>query len=75
MKERVTYQIGDTVQAYDGCIGTVVYTHESIGSTFPDEQRIWMKCPNGRVLDAAAEYFRATSADRLTKLTKDKVFA
>jgi len=75
MQERVTFQLGDTVQAYDGCIGRVVYTHQQTNTAFPDEQRIWIKCSNGKVIDAAAAYFRAVSADRLAELTKDKAFA
>ncbi len=65
MKENVTYQIGNTVQAYDGSIGIVIYTHHRTGTAFPDEQWVWMKCPNGSVIDAPAAYFRAVSANCL----------
>ncbi|CAA9560027.1 hypothetical protein AVDCRST_MAG81-559 [uncultured Synechococcales cyanobacterium] len=41
MKERATHQIGDIVQAYDGCIGRVVYTHQRTDTAFPDEQHVW----------------------------------
>jgi hypothetical protein len=72
MKEIVTYQIGDTVQAYDGRIGIVVYTHQKTGSAFGDEQQVWMKCPNGSVIDASAACFRTVGANRMEVLTKDK---
>jgi len=72
MKESVTYQTGDTVQAYDGRIGIVVYTHQRTGTAFSDEQWVWMKCPNGSVMDASAAYFRTVDTNRLEALTKDK---
>lgn len=61
MQERVTYQIGDLLQAYDGRVGTVVYTHKGADTLFPNEQRVWIQCPNGRIMDATAEYFKAVS--------------
>jgi hypothetical protein len=72
MKENVTYQIGNTVQAYDGSIGIVIYTHQRTGTAFGDEQQVWMKCPNGSVMDASAAYFRTVGANRMEALTKDK---
>lgn len=54
----MTYQVGDLVQAYDGHIGIVIYTHKEASSTFPNDQRVWIKCSNGSIMDAVAEYFR-----------------
>jgi len=70
MKASVTYQIGDIGQAYDGCIGRVIYTLQRTDTAFLNEQRVWIKRPNGRVVDAAAAYFQAVDASRLAELTK-----
>lgn len=60
-QERAMYQIGALFQAYDGRIGRIVYTHMRNDAVFPNEQHIWIKCPNGSVVDAIAEYFKAVS--------------
>jgi hypothetical protein len=65
MKENVTYQIGNTVQAYDGSIGIVIYTHQRTGTAFPDEQWVWIKCLSGSIMDAPAAYFRTVESNCL----------
>lgn len=37
IQERATYQIGDILQAYDGRVGTVIYTHMRNDAVFPNE--------------------------------------
>jgi len=58
------YQIGDTVQAYTSQIGRVIYTRQRTDPGFSGEQQVWIKCLDGKVLDAGSAYFKPMCADK-----------
>jgi 6-phosphogluconate dehydrogenase (decarboxylating) len=61
MKEIVRYQIDDKVKIYGSQVGTVILIHKIVGTEFSEYQRVWIRLPNGNIMDTSAENLQPVS--------------